>query len=51
MVITIAPMMSNLSGTKLSNLYAHSKDIMMKKPPYAAYTLAKLDDCHVATIP
>ena len=46
-----APIKSYLSGEKLSNFIAHSKDITMKKPPYVAYTLAKLAVCQVATTP
>ena len=46
-----APIMSYLSGVKLSNFIARSRDIRIKKPPYVAYTLAKPAVCQVATIP
>lgn len=46
-----APIISYFVGVYLSNTKAHKRDRAIKKPPYVAYTFAKLEACKVATSP
>lgn len=46
-----APIISYFVGVYLSNTKAHKRDKAIKKPPYVAYTFAKLEACKVATSP
>lgn len=45
------PIISNLSGLFLSMKYPHRTADIIKIPPYAAYTLPKLEGCSVGIIP
>jgi len=46
-----APIISYLSGLIPSTFHAQSRAIIIKMPPYVAYTRPKLEVCQVATTP
>lgn len=48
---TIEPIISNLSGLLLSTIIPHKMEVIIKKPPYAAYILPKFEGCKVGIIP